>query len=733
LHADGPTKKVLNVNDALTHLANPGLKAVFVADASFAKNSNAKVLSKLVEFARGGGSVVMAGSFSSFITPPQFANFFSKAWGLNWKAGSYHRATFKLNQSHDLAKSSFALPVSYSMKALHVQGIPSSAIIYKEDGSSESPAVQVAFGKGRVGYIGDVNWESSSITVLRAMLSVPANSDADEDTEQKSEEKFVLFLSLEDELDDSYKQATVNLIKSKSTTRVATTKAEALRSLSSDQLRAAFVVDAAIMHRKNAPVLAKLVEFVKAGGSVVIGGAFSTFAKLGELGPFFVKSWGVPWKPGSYHRTTFSINSSHDLAKANPQLPQSYSMKALHLKDISPDVVVYKPTQNSRLESLVFAPDPITNMNESPASGAYHRTEFLRNAQHSIVVNNSSLASSYSMKALHLRGLAPSDPVYLPKDNLPSSLPFEDHMESPAVRRKIGEGYFGYVGDVNMETETTSLVLAMFGLLDGLKTVEEPSQHAKPATGKPSGKTPEVTSAPEDMTKPLPVAAGESQTGFRTLPVGPTRRPFIMILSFGGEKFFAGAQADLLELLKSKLEVLHGLSNERVLELLRSQDLTGVLVTDAAIIDEENAYLLSQLVEYAKAGGTVVMGSAFSSHIRFDELSAFFKDTWGVSWESGNYTRCDLVLNTAHHLAKTPGLPKVFTMKGLFVSGVASQSALYVPATDSHIPFHESSQAPVAMEQVGKGRVGYIGDVGLQDEHTKIVMAMFGLLSDSSS
>ncbi|KAG6868431.1 hypothetical protein C0993_003108 [Termitomyces sp. T159_Od127] len=1020
LQTEITVKKALNVSQAISHLTSSDLHAVFVADAAIVDSSNAQILKKVVEFARGGGSVVMGGSFSSFVPFPDFANFFSTSWGLNWKSGSYHRATFKLNKSHSLAKSDSSLLESYSMKALHVQGAAPNSIVYKEGGvnTTESPAVQVPFGKGYVGYIGDVNWENGSITVLHAMLRIsaskrsvsaspptmpstgvaktsssgvtpvtPASSskrketseDDNDNTETFSEPKFVLILSFDDDITDSYKQPTINLIKLKSPVKIALNQIEALRILSSNDIIGVFVADAGITKRKNAQTLAKLVEYAKAGGSVVLGGAFSSFVRPKDMSTFFLKSWSVPWKYGSYHRTTFSLNPAHELAKSNPLLARSYSMKALHVKDISPDVVVYRPTRESRLESLVFAPSPITNLNESPAvrtrvgkgylsyigdvnweddsakvllammgllvpqgqsqaqqkagsskaaastntaksasspapkaspvpqvaippqvpapapttlttakqksssrvksriseqsfllllsleddeifttshghclsairekivvsqaltvsaaltrlddknlvgvlvtdigivkpehkeilphlikyvkqggtvvvggtfssfvsasdldsffnnawglpwkSGAYHRTRFLRSDQHDLAAKNMSLPSSYSMKALHLRGLASSDPIYLPADmQLQTPMPFDDHAESPVVRRKIGEGYIGYVGDVDAETETTNVVLAMFGLLDELMTEADESDSVtgvEPVVVNEVKKALDVSPLSKNMNeiqseqgkdvtlkerkentvtkgkdKAVPVQEPQHEEApapsistaegeFRRLPFGRTRRPFLMILSFGHEKFFAGVQGDLLELLQNKLEVLHGLSNERVLELLGSQDLVGILITDAAIVDTENAYLLSRLVAFTKAGGTVVMGGSFSSHIKFNQLGRFFQDSWGLPWKSGDYTSCQITINSKHELAQSPVLPSAFMMKGLFVSGVTPETALYVPVKGYAAA--KTPQSAVASANVGKGRLGYIGDVGLHDEHSKIVLTMFGL------
>jgi threonine dehydrogenase-like Zn-dependent dehydrogenase len=124
----------------------------------------------------------------------------------------------------------------------------------------------------------------------------------------------------------------------------------ALQYLASSRLASVFVTDAGITQRKNASVLRKLVDFAKHGGSVVLGGVFSSFVRPLDMNSFFEKLWGLTWKSGSYHRETFYRRSSHELVKKNASLVSSYSMKALHVKDIQGDVVVYSPTKDPTLE-----------------------------------------------------------------------------------------------------------------------------------------------------------------------------------------------------------------------------------------------------------------------------------------------------------------------------------------------------------------------------------------------
>ena len=174
----------------------------------------------------------------------------------------------------------------------------------------------------------------------------------------------------------------------------------ALRHLSGSDLHAVFVTDPGISEPRNAHVLSALIEYAKSGGTVVLGGLFSTF--ISNMDEFFRDGWGVPWRQGSYHRTTFSLNSSFfEIGTFNTiqTLPRSYCIKAVHLTDIRSEDAVYSPTQESRLQSAVFPAYQITDLDESPV-----------------------------------------------------------------VYTRFGKGYLGYNGDVNGEEDSTAIILAMLRL-----------------------------------------------------------------------------------------------------------------------------------------------------------------------------------------------------------------------------------------------------------------------------
>lgn len=161
--------------------------------------------------------------------------------------------------------------------------------------------------------------------------------------------------------------------------------------------KAIFVTDAGVATSNNNSVTDKLMNFARDGGTVVLGGSFSSSIRPSDLRKYFRK-WNLPWKNGSYHRTTVHLNQSAGGVPGRG-LPSSYSQKALFLSGVDRNAAWYLPNESSRTESHVFTPEPV-----------------------------------------------------------PTS-------ETPAAFAKVGNGWLGYIGDVNGEEDTDAVVLGMLGLL----------------------------------------------------------------------------------------------------------------------------------------------------------------------------------------------------------------------------------------------------------------------------
>lgn len=93
-------------------------------------------------------------------------------------------------------------------------------------------------------------------------------------------------------------------------------------------------------------------------------------------------------------------------------------------------------------------------------SGSYTRTDHQVNTRMSRM-STQGLAAEYSQKALHLSNVGGEDAVYTPSSPLYSP---SGSGQSPAVLGACGDGKVGYVGDVNNETETMHVILAMCGI-----------------------------------------------------------------------------------------------------------------------------------------------------------------------------------------------------------------------------------------------------------------------------
>lgn len=162
----------------------------------------------------------------------------------------------------------------------------------------------------------------------------------------------------------------------------------------------------------------------------------------------------------------------------------------------------------------------------------------------------------------------------------------------------------------------------------------------------------------------------------------------------------------------------------------------GILVTDPGVAYPENKALLDRVVAYAQAGGTVVMSYCFSSNMRLDEMTSFWKQAWGLPWGPASYHRTNLTLNESASTLRgqVAALRKVYSQKALSMEKVEREHACYLPTEDSRTQSMvffptavNQNEAAVAFAPFGQGMVGYTGDVNMEVGTQMVVMRMFGL------
>lgn len=212
----------------------------------------------------------------------------------------------------------------------------------------------------------------------------------------------VLLVSLDFQpfFDENYAQL-INDLSTKADIQRVKGSGSALNRISGENPPAAILItDAALSNQKSkAPVWDAILNYVRQGGTAVVMGHFSSFAKPLKIGPFFQKA-GLPWESGDYHRTDTALNPSVVPGGMAKRLPREYSQKALAVKNVAPGDVWYTARPDSVVQSAVFSPDN----------------------------------------------------AYRPG-------------QAAVAMAKVGEGKLGYLGDVNAESESQTVVLAMCGLL----------------------------------------------------------------------------------------------------------------------------------------------------------------------------------------------------------------------------------------------------------------------------
>ncbi|KAF4544425.1 Transcription factor [Lasiodiplodia theobromae] len=230
---------------------------------------------------------------------------------------------------------------------------------------------------------------------------------------EPTEKPVVMLLSLKGEphFDTMYSNLLAHL-STNARIKASNSASATLDHLAANQPAAILITDAALVGgaapRSDAfaSVLEKLNGYVRAGGTAIFCCHFASYAPPvdGALDGFFADAFGLPWRRGSYYRTTFALNAAAarhvgQAQQRRRRLAAAYSQKAVHLRDVESAQAVYLPTAESKLESLVFTAESI-----------------------------------------------------------------EDREQTPVAWARVGEGWVGYVGDVNAEEESDEVILAMCGL-----------------------------------------------------------------------------------------------------------------------------------------------------------------------------------------------------------------------------------------------------------------------------
>lgn len=218
-----------------------------------------------------------------------------------------------------------------------------------------------------------------------------------------------------------------------------------------------------------------------------------------------------------------------------------------------------------------------------------------------------------------------------------------------------------------------------------------------------------------------------------------TNKPHLTLLSLEKEPWLEETYGPLFQSLKAKADVTEITTAHTFSDGPQRSGQLLILATDAALTTNDFRSQLDAAVKRVRDdGATLIFGCVFSSFARPPEIGPCFA-AFGLPWESGDYHRTDFSVNNA--CASLP--PEVkdrlvprYSQKALHLRNVRPEDAVYLPTASSVTlsavfvpgPVGDRSQTPAAFARVGKGWVGYLGDVNAEEGNEAVVMAMLGLL-----
>ncbi|KAK8066177.1 hypothetical protein PG997_012924 [Apiospora hydei] len=170
----------------------------------------------------------------------------------------------------------------------------------------------------------------------------------------------------------------IDILLEKAILKRAKTLSGALKYLDQNKPDGILVTDPGVVAPSNREILRRLTAFAQSGGTVVFSFSFASNIRADDMDRLWQESWNLPWTMGNYNRSTFQLNTSALGTSTAPDsdgdirgqslLWPEYSQKAVHLDNVARENCWYLPTGESRIESMVFPPDRVTNHSQTPVA-----------------------------------------------------------------------------------------------------------------------------------------------------------------------------------------------------------------------------------------------------------------------------------------------------------------------------------------------------------------------------
>ncbi|KAF4628359.1 hypothetical protein G7Y89_g9793 [Cudoniella acicularis] len=176
--------ELLDTASAIKHLqkalssAKVNYPTVIATDPCVMNDKYIAVQENLIKYTKAGGTVIFGFDCGRWCKPDKVNRFFMNMIDLGWKYGDYQRANFSQNPHVNPAFKSRREQLLWHQYQTEALVLANAAledqvfVNFSEDPSSRSSALFAQYGKGYVGWIGDLRPERGTIQVLLSMCEI---------------------------------------------------------------------------------------------------------------------------------------------------------------------------------------------------------------------------------------------------------------------------------------------------------------------------------------------------------------------------------------------------------------------------------------------------------------------------------------------------------------------------------------------------------------------------------
>lgn len=190
----------------------------------------------------------------------------------------------------------------------------------------------------------------------------------------------------------------------------------------------------------------------------------------------------------------------------------------------------------------------------------------------------------------------------------------------------------------------------------------------------------------------------------------------------------------IMKALNAKADVSKLDDPAEITSLFTSTTRVPILALDHGLSATEHAPLLAQAVTFVKNGGTLIFAANFSpssDHSAIEEIfdSAMEKifDAFSLPWKFSESEPARFHLNPEfdHPEIDLQDLAESYSVKAVNIRHVNDRDTMYKGLAVNRTWYRQ--QTPVAFGKVGEGRVGYVSNLGEDENTAHVLMRLCGL------